>query len=101
MAATGGPGNACGAGGGTGPAPGPEGGARLTAAPGSGTEAGGTGGGRSLNSCAAAGVAAKAASRQDKAGTSHSRPLRRNLVNPRPVVIILLLTENAANSSLY
>ena len=35
-----------------GPAPGPEGGARLTAPPGSGTEAGGTGGGRSEKSCA-------------------------------------------------
>src|SRR5690242_415752 len=37
-----------------GPAPGPEGGARLTAPPGSGTEAGGTGGGRSEKSCACA-----------------------------------------------
>src|SRR6187402_1301743 len=35
-----------------GPAPGPEGGARLTAPPGSGTDAGGTGGGRSEKSCA-------------------------------------------------
>ena len=35
-----------------GAAPGPEGGARLTAAPGSGTAAGGTGGGRSENNCA-------------------------------------------------
>jgi hypothetical protein len=39
---------------GGGPAPGPEGGARLTAPPGSGTEAGGIGGGRSENSCACA-----------------------------------------------
>src|SRR5206468_10318779 len=37
-----------------GAAPGPEGGARLTAPPGSGTEAGGTGGGRSEKSCACA-----------------------------------------------
>ncbi|GLH77842.1 hypothetical protein SSBR45G_27500 [Bradyrhizobium sp. SSBR45G] len=100
MAATGGPGTACGSGGGTGPAPGPEGGARLTAAPGSGTEAGGTGGGRSLNSWADAGDTAKQASGHAKASASDSRPLRRKPMDPRPVVIILLLTENAANSSL-
>src|SRR3954453_3170966 len=83
-----------------GPAPGPEGGARLTAAPGSGTEAGGTGGGRSLNSCASAGDIAGPGGSHEKRGTSHRSPLRRNLVNPQPV-IVLLLTENAANSSLY
>ncbi|MDU1693673.1 MAG: hypothetical protein E6614_29625 [Bradyrhizobium sp.] len=73
----------------------------MIAGPGSGTDAGGTGGGRSLNSWAAAGDIARPVSGHDKASTSQSRPLRRNLENPRPVVIILLLTENAANSSLY
>src|SRR6516164_9892222 len=76
----------------------PEGGARLTAAPGSGTAAGGTGGGRSLNHCASAGPATSGST---SASAGHSRTRRRNPEMPSPQdVIVLLFTENAANSSL-
>jgi hypothetical protein len=61
-----------------GPAPGPEGGASDTAAPGSGTEAGGTGGGRSLKSWARAGKAQKQKKIAATAKTGHSHPLRRH-----------------------
>ena len=93
------------AGGGSGPAPGPDGGARLTAPPASGTEAGGTGGGRSLKSWALAGTAKKASQRPArttaKANAGHTRLPRRHRKMPSlPDFMSLLLTENAANSSL-
>src|SRR3954451_13340719 len=87
--------------GGGAPAPGPDGGARLTAAPGSGTEAGGTGGGRSPNNCAAAGVSASGPDRAASTSTGSSHPPRASPgVLPLLLIITLLLTENAANSSL-
>src|SRR5262249_59834244 len=62
----------------------PEGGARLTAPPGSGTEAGGTGGGRSENSCARAAVWPKNDSATASMNAGSSRPLRRHLMMPSP-----------------
>src|SRR5581483_5530809 len=100
---------------------GPDDGARLTAGPGSGTAAGGTGGGRSLNNWALAGATdarpsiavrtAVRARRRDKfrrRGRSRRRPkrgvsarLRRKPQGPSPrEVMDLLFTENTANSSL-
>ncbi|CCE04440.1 exported hypothetical protein [Bradyrhizobium sp. STM 3843] len=93
-------GGAVGIGGGA-PAAGPDGGARLTAAPGSGTAAGGTGGGRSLKNCAFAGPTPPAPSKVAAANSARSLAPRRSLVMPpRLVIIVLLFTENAANSSL-
>src|SRR5262249_19562468 len=86
---------------GGGPAAGPDGGARLTAAPGSGTAAGGIGGGRSPNSCALAGAATKASKNAATASGGQAPPPRRNRKMPSPPVLMtLLFTENAANSSL-
>src|SRR5580704_605867 len=70
------------AGGGGSPAPGPDGGARLTAAPGSGTALGGTGGGRSVNIWAKAGVEKAESSTTASAG--HSRLPRRTRPIPSP-----------------
>src|SRR5262249_34984037 len=82
------------------PAPGPEGGARLTAAPGARTEAGGTGGRRALKR-GARGGGGKTASKTANASTGNSRSTRRHRKMPSPPESILLLfTENAANSSL-
>ncbi len=80
---------------------GPEGGAKFIAGPdgASGTEAGGTGGGRSLNICAEpeAGISSAAAS----ASAGKSRPARPYPPIPLPrEVMAMLFTENAANSSL-
>src|SRR6185312_14782581 len=81
-------------------AAGPDGGARLTAAPGSGTEAGGTGGGRSLKSWASAGEATKASRKAPSAKTGHACAAHRHRkMPPPPILIPLLFTENAANSS--
>jgi hypothetical protein len=65
----------------------PEGGARLTAPPGSGTDAGGIGGGRSLNNCALAGSAAT--KKGAKANISHSRARRTNpmLASPPEIMV--------------
>jgi hypothetical protein len=86
-------------------ADGPDEGARFTAAPGSGTEAGGIGGGWSEKNCAWAEAAknhdSANAKANVKASASHDWPPRRHLVMPSPPVFILMLfTENAANSSL-
>jgi hypothetical protein len=86
--------------GGSGPAPGPEGGASDTAAPGSGTDTGGTGGGRSLKSWAFAGKAEQKRRAAANASAGHSHLLRRHRKMPSPPVFMsLLFTENAANSS--
>lgn len=78
---------------------GPDGGARLTAAPGSGTSAGGTGGGRSLNNWALAG-AIVAAKNTVSVSTDRSQPPRRDPKMPSPPdAIAMLFTENAAISS--
>ena len=79
----------------------PEDGARFIAGPegASGTEAGGTGGGRSLNIWAEpeAGISSAVAS----ASAGSSRPARPYPPIPLPLeVIAMLFTENAANSSL-
>jgi hypothetical protein len=86
-----------------GPAPGPEGGARFMAGPAgvaSGTEAGGTGGGRSENSWADAGTGendSQAASQSVAPGPA-ARPVP---ATPLPhQIMAMLFTENAANSSL-
>ena len=80
---------------------GPEGGARFIAGPdGSGTNAGGTGGGRSENIWAAAGVASVITSAQASADSRRaSRPVRPTPLPPG--IIVMLFTENAANSSLH
>src|ERR1700675_4790826 len=80
---------------------GPEDGARFIAGPegASGTEAGGTGGGRSLNIWAepAAGISSAIAS----ASAGRSRPALPYSPIPLPLeVIAMLFTKNAANSSL-
>src|ERR1700752_2007591 len=84
-------------------APGPEGGARFMAGPvggASGTEAGGTGGGRSENSWAEA----KSEVSASKAAAKSARPgpkARPRPATPSPLQIMaMLFTENAANSSL-
>jgi len=79
--------------------PDPDGGAKFIAGAGSGTEAGGTGGGRSLNIWAepAAGSSNAIAS----ASSGKSLPPRPHPPMPLPLeVIAMLFTENAANSSL-
>jgi hypothetical protein len=63
-----------------GPVAAPDGGARLTAAPGSGTDAGGTGGGRSLNNCACA-----------EDATVNVRRQASTAANPAPRLSFLLL----------
>jgi hypothetical protein len=83
-------------------APSPEGGARFMAGPvwTSGTAAGGTGGGRSENSCAEpeAGSSETSANASASAGKGH--PARPNPPIPSPRQIMgMLFTENAANSS--
>ena len=82
---------------------GPEGGARFKAGPlgASGTEAGGTGGGRSENIWAEleAGISKTSAKASATAGKGH--PARPSPPIPLPrEVIAMLFTENAANSSL-
>src|SRR5689334_539279 len=67
-----------------GPAPGPEGGARLTAPPGSGTEAGGTGGGRSEKSCACAALWPAITRHAARISAGASLPLRRHPMMPSP-----------------
>src|SRR5262249_36991011 len=74
-------------GGGVGPEPGPDGGARLTAAPGSGTEAGGTGGGRSLNNCARAGAAITTAEAATSAITANQPGERQDSMSRLNVMI--------------
>jgi hypothetical protein len=65
----------------------PDGGARFTAAPVSGTNAGGIGGGRSLNNCALTGSAANKT--RAKANICHSRPRRPNPVLASPPEIMV------------
>ena len=88
---------------GSGPTPGPEGGARLIAGAdgASGTEAGGTGGGRSVNICAET-VAwpTKASTAASASAGSSRRPARDPIDAVAPEVMAMLFTENAANSSL-
>ncbi|HZC94948.1 MAG TPA: hypothetical protein VE267_02245, partial [Bradyrhizobium sp.] len=84
--------------------PGPEGDARFIAAPppASGTEAGGTGGGRSENIWAETGPELRVAS----IAASNSTGKSRRAACPHPPmplpleIIAMLFTENAANSSL-
>jgi hypothetical protein len=88
-------------GGSAGMAPGPDGGARFKAGPEgtSGTEAGGTGGGRSLNIWAEPETGIRSAAASASAGTS--RPARPYPPIALPLEIMaMLFTENAANSSL-
>jgi hypothetical protein len=79
-----------------------EGGARLSAPPeGSGTDAGGTGGGRSVNICAEAGAAMAKASIAASAGANSRRaPCPDSPLPLPPEAMRMLFTENAANSSL-
>jgi hypothetical protein len=68
---------------------------------GSGTDPGGTGGGRSLNSCAAAGFAIAIIRPPANASAAKRHPLRPDRQIPwPPEVMNMLFTENAANSSL-
>lgn len=86
-----------------GPEPAPEGGARLSAGPegASGTEAGGIGGGRSLNNWADAKSGSRAIKIAASAITGRSRLPRPRPPMPLPhEVIAMLFNENAANSSL-
>jgi hypothetical protein len=81
---------------------GPEGGARsIAGAEGSGTEAGGTGGGRSLNIWAEDGetMAEIRLTASATAASTHRRRPNRSMPFP-PEVMGMLFTENAANSSL-
>ena len=80
----------------------PVGGARFIAGPeGSGTDAGGTGGGRSLNNWAAAGaVIAEISAAASASGVSRRPPRPDRLIPGPPEVMGMLFTENAANSSL-
>ena len=81
----------------------PDGGARFMAGPvwTSGTEAGGTGGGRSENIWAEAGAATKATSANASASAGKGHPPRPYPTIPLPPdTIAMLFTENAANSSL-
>jgi hypothetical protein len=81
---------------------GPEDGARFIAgAEGSGTDAGGTGGGWSLNIWAAAGemIAQISPPASANAAGKHRRRPNRSMPFP-PRVMSMLFTENAANSSL-
>ena len=82
---------------------GPEGGARFIAGPdgASGTDAGGTGGGRSENICAEAEVAISETRIPASASAGSRRPPRPDPSMPLPPgVMVMLFTENAANSSL-
>jgi hypothetical protein len=68
---------------------------------GSGTDAGGTGGGRSLNIWAAAGPATAAIKMPANASAASRHPVRPDRSIPLPPEIMnMLFTENAANSSL-
>ena len=83
--------------------PGPEGGARFIAGPegASGTEAGGTGGGRSENIWAETDAGMKQASTEASTSAGKSRPARPSPPIPSPHEVMgMLFTENAANSSL-
>jgi hypothetical protein len=81
---------------------GPEDGARLIAPPeGSGTEAGGTGGGLSVNICAETGDTSAKTSMDASASRGHGRPPHLGPSIPLPPRVMgMLFTENAANSSL-
>jgi len=91
-------------GGGTaGIAPVPDDGARFSAGGvwTSGTAAGGTGGGRSWNIWADAGIGSTSASTKASAFAGKGDPPRPNPTIPLPPEIMaMLFTENAANSSL-
>ena len=81
----------------------PEGGARFMAGGvwTSGTAAGGTGGGRSWNIWADAGIGSTSASTKASAFAGKGDPPRPNPTIPLPPEIMaMLFTENAANSSL-
>jgi hypothetical protein len=80
----------------------PPGGAKFIAGPdGSGTATGGTGGGRSLNIWAAAGVAMAAIRPKANASTAGRHLVRPGRQIPLPPEVMnMLFTENAANSSL-
>ncbi len=84
-------------------APVPEGGARFIAGPlgASGTEAGGTGGGRSWNIWAEAEAGSSETSATASASAGKGQPARPCSPKPLPPeVMAMLFTENAANSSL-
>jgi hypothetical protein len=84
-------------------APAPEGGARFNAGPlgASGTEAGGTGGGRSWNIWAEAEAGKSATSATASASAGKDQPARPCFLKPLPLAVMtMLFTENAANSSL-
>jgi hypothetical protein len=69
---------------------------------GSGTEAGGTGGGRSLKNCAETGADEPRTIRNPSKGQARRRVPRHNpLVGDLPPFMMMLFTENAANSSLH
>jgi hypothetical protein len=80
----------------------PEGGAKFIAGPeGSGTDAGGTGGGRSLNIWAAAGLATAVIKRLANASAASRHPVGPDRsIQPSAEIMDMLFTENAANSSL-
>ncbi|MGX1060862.1 hypothetical protein AB7M39_000227 [Bradyrhizobium diazoefficiens] len=71
-----------------GAAPGPEGGARLTAPPGSGTDAGGTGGGRSEKSCAWATPCPRMTRHAARINAGSSDTLRRHPMMPSPPIVM-------------
>ena len=82
---------------------GPDGGARFIAGPegASGTNAGGTGGGRSLNIWAEAGARSAPVRIAASASVRNRRPPDPEPAIPlSPDVMQMLFTENAANSSL-
>ena len=82
---------------------GPEGGARFKAGPlgASGTEAGGTGGGRSENIWAKLGPGSSKISAKASASAGKGQPARPYPLIPLPLEVMgMLFTENAANSSL-
>jgi len=83
--------------------PGPAGGAKFSAGPdgASGTDAGGTGGGRSLNNWAGAGFDVRPVRPAASKSAARTCALRPHLPIPFPLQIMaMLFTENAANSSL-
>src|SRR4029078_4177861 len=84
-------------------APAPEGGARFSAGPlgASGTEAGGTGGGRSWNIWAEGEAGKSQTSATASASAGKDQPACPCSPKPLPLAVMtMLFTENAANSSL-